>query len=47
MTFLEMEMKELGRSTWDDTHNTRSLIRTRQLCLRHLEDGRSLYGEGV
>ena len=35
MTFLEMEMKELGRSTQNNTHNTRSLIRTPQVSHRH------------
>ena len=28
MTFLETEVKELGRSTYSNTHNTRSLIGT-------------------
>ena len=28
-------MKELGRSTWNNTHKTRSLIRTPQVCPRH------------
>ena len=47
MTFLEMEMKELGRNTWKNTHNTRSLIRTPKVCLTHLANRRSLYGERV
>ena len=28
-------------------HNTKSLIHTLHVCLRHLEDGRNLYGERV
>ena len=44
MTFLEMEMKELGRITWNDTYNITSLIRTPHVYLRHLGDGRSLHG---
>ena len=47
MTFSDMEMKELGRSTWNDTDNITSLIRTFQVCLRHLTDGRSLHGARV
>ena len=47
MKFSDMEMKELGRSTWNDTHNITSLIRTPQVCLRHLADGRSLHGGRV
>ena len=35
MTFLETEMKELGRSTWNNTLNTRSLIRNSGVCPRH------------
>ena len=35
MAFFEMEITELGRSTWNDTHNTRLLIRTPQVCPRH------------
>ena len=42
-----MEMKELGRSTGDDTHNITLLICTLQKCLRHLADGRSLHGGRV
>ena len=34
-TFLETETKEVGRSTWYNTHNIRSLIRTPQVCPRH------------
>ena len=44
MTFLEMEMKELGRSTWNDTHNVTLLIRTPQVCIRHFADIRNLHG---
>ena len=33
----EIEMKELGRSTQMNIHNTRSLIRTSQACLGHLD----------
>ena len=44
MTFSEMEMKEIDRSTWNDAHNITSLIRTPQVCLRHLADGRTLQG---
>ena len=40
-------MKELGRSTAYDTHNTTSLIRTPQVSIRHLADGRSLPGGRV
>ena len=32
MTFLKTEMKEYDRSAWNDTHNTRLLIRTPQVC---------------
>ena len=39
MTFLDTVMKELGRSTKQNIHNTRSLIRAPQVCLRHLADG--------
>ena len=35
MTFLETEVKELGRSSWCNTHNTRLLIRTSQAFPRH------------
>ena len=34
-TFLEMEIKEFGRSTWYNTHNTRLLMGTSQACPRH------------
>ena len=44
MTFLDTEMKELGRNTQQNIHNTRSLLRAPQVCLRHLADGRSLQG---
>ena len=37
-------MKELGRGTAYNTHNITSLIRTPQVCIRHLADGRSLHG---
>ena len=47
MTFLEIKMKKPGRITWNDTHNTESLIRTPQACLRHPADIRSLHGERV
>ena len=30
MAFSEMEMRELGRNTWNDTHNITSLIRIPQ-----------------
>ena len=40
----EIEMKELGRSTQMNIHNTRSLIRTSQVCIGHLAVGRSLHG---
>ena len=43
MTFLDTVMKELGRSTKQNIHNTRSLIRAPQVCLKHLADG-SLHG---
>ena len=42
MTYLEVEIKELGKSTWNDTHNMTSSICTPQVCLRHVVDGRSL-----
>ena len=32
---LEIEMKKNGRSTWINSHNTRSLIRTLKVCPRH------------
>ena len=47
MTCLNTEMKKLGRSIQINTQNTRSLIRTPHVCLRHLADGRDLYGERV
>ena len=43
MTFSDTEMKELGRGTAYNTHNTTSLIRTPQVCIRRLADGRSLH----
>ena len=46
MTFSDTKMKELGRNTWNNTDNIISLIRTPQLCLRHL-DGRSLHSGRV
>ena len=30
MTFSDTEMNELGRSTWNDTHNITSMMRTPQ-----------------
>ena len=47
MTFLDSEMKELGRNTHHNTHNTRSLIRTLKYGPGIVADGRSLYGERV
>ena len=47
MTFLDTEMKKLDRSIQINTRNTRSLIRTPQVCLKHLADGGTLYGERV
>ena len=44
MIDLEKEMMELGRSTQINIHNTRSLILTPQVCLRHLGDEISLHG---
>ena len=44
MTSLEMELKELGRTAQINIHNTRSLIRAPQVCLRYLADGGSLHG---
>ena len=44
MTFLDTEMKELGRGTHQNIHNTRSLIRALQARHIHLADGRSLHG---
>ena len=43
MTYLEMGMKEFGRSTWNDSDNITSLIRTPEVCLRHLANGRNLH----
>ena len=45
MIDLETEMMELGRKTQINIHNTRSLIRTHQVSLRDLSDGRSLHGQ--
>ena len=42
MTYLEVEIKAPGKSTWNDTHNMTSSIRNPQVCLRHIVDGRSL-----
>ena len=39
MTFSDTEMKELDRGTSNNTHNIASLIRTPQVCIRHLADG--------
>ena len=47
MTDLETEMKKLSRSTQNNISNTRSLIRTPQVCLRHLADGRSIHGRRI
>ena len=44
MTYLEIVMKELGRSTSDNTHNIISLILTPQVCHRRLAAGRRLHG---
>ena len=44
MTFLDKKMKELDRNTQIDIHNTKLLIHTPDVCLRHLADGRSLHG---
>ena len=44
MTFSDTEMKELGRSTQINIHNTRSLIRTPEVCLGHLAVGIRLHG---
>ena len=35
MTFFDTEIKELDRSIQINTHNTRSLIHTSHVCLRH------------
>ena len=40
-------MKELGRGTAYNTHNIASLIRSPQVCIRHLADGRLLHGGRV
>ena len=42
MTFLDTEMKNLGRSTQQNIHNTRSVIHAPEVCRRHLAGGRSL-----
>ena len=47
MTFLNTEIKKLGRSIQINIHNTRPLNRTPHVCLRHLVDGRRLFGERV
>ena len=47
MTFLDTEMKELGRSTQHDTQNTRSLIRTLKYDPDIVADGRNFCGERV
>ena len=47
MTFLETEMKELGRGTQHNTHNTRSLIRTLKYVPDIVADGRRLYSEKI
>ena len=44
MTFSDTEMKKLDRSTQINIHNTRSLIRTSQVCLGHVAVRRSLHG---
>ena len=44
MTFLDTEMKELGRSNQQNTHYTRSLVRAPQVCLRHFAHKRSFHG---
>ena len=41
MTFLEMVMKKLGRSTQHNTHNTRSLIRTLKYVQNNAAGGRN------
>ena len=40
----DRQIKELGRSTQINIHNTRWLIRTSQVCLGHLAVGRALHG---
>ena len=47
MTYLEMEMKELGRSSSNNTHNIPSLIHTPQVYHRRLAVGRSPHGGRV
>ena len=47
MTVLETEIKELGRGTYSNTSNTRSLIRTPRYVPDITADRRSLYGEKV
>ena len=42
MTFLEMEMKELGISDYNNTHNKRSLIRTLKYVPDIVADGKSI-----
>ena len=44
MTFSDTEMKELGKSTQINIPNTRSLICSLRVCIRHLADRRSLHG---
>ena len=44
MVCSDTEMKELGRSTQINIQNTRSLIRTSQVCLGQLAVERSLHG---
>ena len=44
MTFLDTEMKELGRSTQYNTHNTKVFICTLKYVPDIVADGRSLYG---
>ena len=45
MTFFDMEIKEFGRSTQLNTHNTRSLIRILKYDQDIVADGRNFYGE--
>ena len=40
-------MKELGRGTAYNTHNTTSLFRTPQVFIKHLADGRSLRWKSI
>ena len=44
MTFLDTEIKELGRSTQYNTHNTKVFICTLKYVPDIVADGRSLYG---